>query len=85
MLPPLLKFSSGIGIDVIGTGSITKSDRKYKKRFRAGDIEMGDSHNVTFKPGKVLDNKWIIIERIGKGAMGEVYRAHQTNLKRDWQ
>ncbi len=44
---------------------------------------MGDSHNVTFKPGKVLDNKWIIIEHIGKGAMGEVYRAHQTNLKRD--
>jgi len=44
---------------------------------------MGDSHNITFKPGKVLDNKWIIIERIGKGAMGEVYRAHQTNLKRD--
>jgi len=44
---------------------------------------MGDSHNTTFMPGKVLDNKWIIIERIGKGAMGEVYRAHQTNLKRD--
>ena len=44
---------------------------------------MGDSHNVTFKPGKVLDDKWIIIELIGRGAMGEVYRAHQTNLKRD--
>ena len=39
--------------------------------------------NATFEPGKVLDNKWIIIELIGKGAMGEVYRAHQTNLKRD--
>lgn len=44
---------------------------------------MGNPHNMTFKPGKVLDNKWIIIEHIGKGAMGEVYRAHQTNLKRD--
>ncbi len=38
---------------------------------------------ATLEPGKVIDNKWIIIELIGKGAMGEVYRAHQTNLKRD--
>jgi serine/threonine protein kinase len=44
---------------------------------------MKKSENATFEPGKVLDNKWIIIELIGKGAMGEVYRAHQTNLKRD--
>lgn len=36
-----------------------------------------------FEPGKIIDEKWIIIELIGKGAMGEVYRAHQTNLKRD--
>ena len=39
--------------------------------------------NATFKPGKVLADKWIIIELIGRGAMGEVYRAHQMNLKRD--
>jgi serine/threonine protein kinase len=44
---------------------------------------MKKSQNATFEPGKVLDNKWIIIELIGKGAMGEVYRAHQINLKRD--
>jgi serine/threonine protein kinase len=44
---------------------------------------MSESQNAKFKPGKVLDDKWIIIELIGKGAMGEVYRAHQTNLKRD--
>ena len=44
---------------------------------------MKKSQNATFEPGKVLDHKWIIIELIGKGAMGEVYRAHQTNLKRD--
>jgi len=35
------------------------------------------------EPGTVLEGKWIIMELIGKGAMGEVYRAHQTNLKRD--
>lgn len=36
-----------------------------------------------FKTGYVLNDKWVIIELIGKGAMGEVYRAHQLNLKRD--
>ena len=44
---------------------------------------MSTVQNTTLKPGTVLENKWIIIELIGKGAMGEVYRAHQTNLKRD--
>ncbi|MFO7667950.1 MAG: bifunctional serine/threonine-protein kinase/formylglycine-generating enzyme family protein [Desulfobacterales bacterium] len=36
-----------------------------------------------FNTGFVLNDKWVIIEFIGKGAMGEVYRAHQLNLKRD--
>jgi serine/threonine-protein kinase len=36
-----------------------------------------------FEPGSVLNNKWIILELIGKGAMGEIYLAHQLNLKRD--
>lgn len=35
------------------------------------------------KTGYVLNDKWVIIELIDKGAMGEVYRAHQLNLKRD--
>ena len=33
--------------------------------------------------GTVLNDKWVILELIGKGGMGEVYRAHQPNLKRD--
>jgi len=39
--------------------------------------------SYVFKTGFVLNDKWVIIEFIGRGAMGEVYRAHQLNLKRD--
>ncbi len=33
--------------------------------------------------GAILNDKWLILDLIGKGAMGEVYRAHQLNLQRD--
>ena len=36
-----------------------------------------------FEPGDVLSEKWVILELIGRGAMGEIYLAHQLNLKRD--
>jgi len=44
---------------------------------------MSRSETATLKQGMVLQDKWLIMELIGRGAMGEVYRAHQTNLKRD--
>jgi serine/threonine protein kinase len=36
-----------------------------------------------FQTASVIDDKWVLIERIGKGGMGEVLRAHQLNLDRD--
>lgn len=38
---------------------------------------------TTLKVGDVLNNKWVILDFIDKGGMGEVYRAHQSNLNRD--
>jgi len=45
--------------------------------------EMTTSCKTTLKVGDVLNNKWIILGFIDKGGMGEVYRAHQSNLNRD--
>ncbi|VVS92788.1 bifunctional serine/threonine-protein kinase/formylglycine-generating enzyme family protein [Desulfoluna spongiiphila] len=39
------------------------------------------THNLPL--GTVIHDKWIVLEFIAKGGMGEVYRAHQANLKRD--
>ena len=44
---------------------------------------MSDTAKSILSVGEVLDGKWVILELIGKGGMGEVYRAHQLHLKRD--
>ena len=44
---------------------------------------MTASIKTTLKPGDVLNDKWVVLQFIGKGGMGEVYRAHQLNLNRD--
>ncbi|MCB2216944.1 MAG: protein kinase [Desulfobulbaceae bacterium] len=45
--------------------------------------DMTKTRKTTLKVGDVLNDKWVILGFIGKGGMGEVYRAHQTNLNRD--
>ncbi|MEI6258880.1 MAG: bifunctional serine/threonine-protein kinase/formylglycine-generating enzyme family protein [Deltaproteobacteria bacterium] len=44
---------------------------------------MTESCSTTLKMGDVLNDKWVILEFLDKGGMGEVYRAHQNNLNRD--
>ena len=44
---------------------------------------MTDDTTRLFTTGSVIEGKWVLMETIAKGGMGEVYRAHQLNLKRD--
>jgi len=44
---------------------------------------MTNNQEPILKTGTVLDGKYVILAQVGRGGMGEVYRAHQVNLNRD--
>ncbi|MBW1999652.1 MAG: protein kinase [Deltaproteobacteria bacterium] len=44
---------------------------------------MGNGSEHSIAVGTVINEKYVILEFIAKGGMGEVYRSHQINLKRD--
>ncbi len=43
---------------------------------------MIDNVNKVLATGRIIDGKWVILEFLGRGGMGEVYMAHQFNLDR---
>lgn len=48
-----------------------------------GESALDKEITYTLPIGTILNEKWVILEFIAKGGMGEVYHAHQLNLKRD--
>ena len=44
---------------------------------------MSNASKITFEVGTVFDAEWVVLELLGRGGMGEVYRVHRLNLKRD--
>lgn len=46
-------------------------------------MAMETKNGTNWSTGTIIDGKWVLIDRVGIGGMGEVYRAHQLNLKRD--
>jgi eukaryotic-like serine/threonine-protein kinase len=44
---------------------------------------MTNDKTSLFTTGSIIEGKWVLMETIARGGMGEVCRAHQLNLKRD--
>lgn len=69
--PDSLKFCGNCGTDLSSSIDIPEVTKPIETPY------------AQFKPGTSLANRYEIISELGKGGMGEVYLAEDTNLKRN--
>jgi len=63
-----------------GTGSLAESSQFPGETSRAGEVPERRSKPKALTGGKVLNNRYEIVRRIGGGGMGAVYLAKDRNL-----
>jgi serine/threonine-protein kinase len=63
-----------------GTGGLNESDNSPSKTSRADEVPARRAKPKALASGKVLNNRYEIVRRIGGGGMGAVYLAKDRNL-----
>ena len=58
------------------------ADSSRRERTPAGDGSLGDANSSRMAEGQSLGNRYRIVSRLGEGAFGTVYAAHDVQLDR---